>query len=276
MGNNVFTEEQLQEMLKNDQIYLDNEPDNDEDDMSFMDHLSEMRHRLTIIAVSFVVLFLLFYLNSNTLLNFVLNIARGLDYNLTYIKPQEIFVERIRLSFISALIVNIPMLMWHICAFVSPAFDEEKVANFKMILFCLITLALFVCGMFFSYKILMPAVFGVLHTIGDQSSVTGMVTVESFVSLAVTITLAIGFAFELPIATAILTFLGAITPELMKKGFSISVVLMFIISAIITPPDVISQCIVAVPLICLYVISIMVSLFVSKIHKIPTIEIEEE
>ena len=124
----------------------------------------------------------------------------------------------------------------------------------------LLGLILFCVGVLFAYKLMMPFMLRFLSTgIEGAEYIQTTTSIESYVSLCLTMFIIFGCVFEMPLVTIILAKMGIANPEIMKKGRGVAIVLIFLIAAIITPPDIVSQCFVAVPMCLLYFVSIFLS-----------------
>ena len=120
-------------------------------------------------------------------------------------------------------------------------------------------LALFCVGVLFAYKVTLPFMLNFLVTLEGTDYITASISIESYINLCLTMFIIFGCVFEMPLVTIILAKMGIANPEIMKKGRGVAIVLIFLVAAIITPPDIVSQCFVAVPMCLLYFISIFLS-----------------
>ena len=118
---------------------------------------------------------------------------------------------------------------------------------------------LFCVGILFAYKVTLPFMLNFLVTLEGTDYITASISIESYINLCLTMFIIFGCVFEMPLVTIILAKMGIANPEIMKKGRGVAIVLIFLVAAIITPPDIVSQCFVAVPMCLLYFISIFLS-----------------
>ncbi|MDD3875708.1 MAG: twin-arginine translocase subunit TatC [Bacteroidales bacterium] len=167
------------------------------------------------------------------------------------------FTAHMMVSFIASIIIVFPFLLWQLWLFIKPALFVEEREKIK----CFIAWAsmLFFIGILFSYYIIVPLAINFLGTYKVDAEVDNTITLMSYISSVTMITLAMGIVFQLPLLVAILTRIGILTPSYMKSNRKIVIVIILIVSAIITPPDVFSQLLVAFPLYGLYEISISIS-----------------
>ncbi len=225
-------------------------------EMELKDHIREMRNRLLVCIIFFVIAFALFMYKANDVLSLFLSLANGTDIRkqFAFLYPQEIFIQYLSISFLLAVIVSIPVILYEIGMFIVPAV-ERKVTFF---LFIILAGILFYIGMAFCIFIMLPFVMTYFAGINSQVQATGMISIEKYMSLIKTMILAFGVVFEIPVVTIIFSKIGIFTPERMAKFRSPFIVIAFIVGAMITPPDITSQIIVAVPMVVLYQISYII------------------
>lgn len=159
-------------------------------------------------------------------------------------------------------IMAFPLIIWEIWKFIKPGLydNEKKYAR----VFILVSSILFFVGVLFGYYIITPLSINFLGSYRVAEEIKNNIDLASYISLIKSSCLASGFIFELPVIAYFLTKLGLITPEFLKSKKKYAIVLVLILSAVITPPDVISQVIVFIPLYILYEFSILISKIVYK------------
>lgn len=159
-------------------------------------------------------------------------------------------------------ILAFPYILWLIWKFISPALyeKERKLAAS----FIIISSILFFIGVLFGYYVVLPLSINFFGTFNVSSAVLNQFTVDSYVSMVKTSLVGSGLVFEMPIIIYFLAKLGLVTPEFLRKYRKIAIVINLTIAAIVTPPDIPSQVIVSIPLIALYEISIYIAAVVSK------------
>ncbi len=165
-------------------------------------------------------------------------------------------------SITAGFIIAFPFILWELWKFVSPALYEKERKNIKY--FIAVASLLFFMGVAFGYYILTPLSINFLAHMTISPLVENSIDVNSYIGLVKTTSLATGLVFELPIVIYFLSKIGIVTPVFMRKYRKYAYVIILIIAAIVTPPDVISQIIVSIPLIILYEASIFISKFVGK------------
>jgi sec-independent protein translocase protein TatC len=164
------------------------------------------------------------------------------------------FFIPIKLAFFAALLVAMPYLIYQAWAFVAPGLYQSEKKLARPIL--LAAVALFYIGCAFAWFLVLPMVFGFLAMF-TPDTVTMIPDVARYLDFVLVILLAFGLSFELPVAVVILVVLGVVTPAQLREARGYVVVGVFILAAIITPPDVVSQLMLAIPLCLLYEIGII-------------------
>jgi|TARA_B110001454_G_C12719712_1_gene434202 sec-independent protein translocase protein TatC len=167
------------------------------------------------------------------------------------------FSTHIMTSIVAGFVVAFPYVFWEMWRFISPALhdDESSVAN-GVVFFSSI---LFLLGVLFGYYVVSPLSVHFLGSYQVSETVANQISLSSFISTVTTVCLANGVVFELPILVYFLTKIGLLTPQFMQTYRKHALVMTLIFSAIITPPDITSQILVALPLMVLYEISIKIS-----------------
>lgn len=159
-------------------------------------------------------------------------------------------------------ILAFPYILWQLWKFISPALYEKEKKHAKAFIF--IASLLFFLGVLFGYFVIVPMSVNFLATFSISTMVKNQFNIDSYVSMVKTAVIASGLFFELPIIIYFLTKLGLVTPDFLRKYRKYAIVIVLIIAAIVTPPDVVSQVTVAVPMLIIYEASIFISAIVAK------------
>lgn len=174
------------------------------------------------------------------------------------------FTMHITLSFTIGVILSFPFLIFQVWQFIKPALysNEQKTAS-GVVFFCSL---LFFMGVAFSYYLVLPLTYNFLinYTIADEGSIKNTIFVSSYMSTFVDLNLACGIMFQLPMFIYILSKLGIVRPELLLTYRKHAIVIIFVLAAVLTPADVLSMILVALPLLLLYQVSISISKRVEK------------
>lgn len=256
-------------------------------EMSFLEHLEELRWHI-IRSVSLIIIFAIvaFIMKdfiftdiifkpkmpdfwSNRMMaklgelvgTDVLNINQK-PLKLISLKMSDQFMMHFLVAIIVGLIISSPFIFFEIWRFIKPAlYDKERKHASGAVFF---TSLLFLIGILFGYFVIVPLSIDFLTTYSVSPEVENQINMRSYISTVTSITFASGFIFLLPIFSYFLSKVGILTPKFMRTYRRHSYVVMFIVAAIITPPDVFSQIMVAIPLVFLYEISIFISKVVVK------------
>ena len=184
------------------------------------------------------------------------------DWNLHNFTMAGQFSTHIITSLFAGLVIAFPYVFWELWRFIKPALYQKETKVTRGVVF--FTSILFSVGVLFGYYLVAPLSINFLGSYQVSSLVSNTIGLSSFVSTVTTISFANGLIFELPMLVYFLTKIGLLTPDFMRKYRKHAIVLTLILSAIITPPDVTSQVLVALPIIFLYEISIIISKRVLK------------
>lgn len=232
------------------------------EDMSLFGHLDELRKRLIIIVLVNVVAAILLFSQTELIMNYLLEVNPGME--LVYTTPSELLTVYIQLSFILAITLCSPITVYEIWAFIEKGlYDKEK----KAILFTLIFGAVFfIAGVAFCYFMVLPTTLEFFIRIAIEE-VSSMLSIKSYVSFVNTMLLSFGAVFEMPVVVFLFTHLGILKPDFLKKNRGLIIVAIFIFAAVITPPDVVSQLMLGIPMVLLLEFSILVSSAVYKKKK---------
>jgi sec-independent protein translocase protein TatC len=247
---------------------LTDDPDGDRA-MSFWEHLEELRRRLIYMLVAFVLGAGLAWNVREKLLTMLTlpfadawkGAALGGTASLHFPAPQSLFVAYMKLSLIAGLIFSLPIMLYQLWAFISPGlYSREKR---YAIPFVVSSCGLFALGSWFGWRFAFPAAFkyllGFSGKLGDHIIVQPSVMVDEYIEFVSRLLLAFGTVFELPVLVFFLSIAGLITHHHLIKFTRVFIVIAFAIAAVITPPDPLSQLILAIPLCFLYGISIGVA-----------------
>lgn len=236
--------------------------------MTLWEHLEELRTRIIRMMLSFVVGAIIAWLYKERLLEwltqpYVTAWNHGHQTGvaaLHFPSPAALFLSYVRLSAIAGLVFSLPLMLYQIWAFVAPGlYSKEKRYALP---FVFSSCALFAAGGWFGWKFAFPAAFQYLLSFAGkvgQLDVQPTVMISEYIEFVTHMLLAFGFAAELPVLVFFLAIAGIVTHLHLIKFFRYFVVVAFIISAVLTPPDPLSQLMLAVPLVGLYGISIGVA-----------------
>ncbi|OFX23481.1 MAG: twin arginine-targeting protein translocase TatC [Bacteroidetes bacterium GWA2_31_9] len=172
------------------------------------------------------------------------------------------FSTHLMVSIISGVIISFPFILWQFWLFIKPALKENEIRYSRGVIY--FASVLFFMGVLFGYYLIIPLTIEFFGSYYISGEVINQINISSFISSVTTVSLWSGIVFELPIVVYFLSKIGLITPSFLKKYRKHAIVVLFIIAAVITPPDVFSQLLVVGPLILLYEFSIIISKRVMK------------
>ncbi|MDQ0976276.1 sec-independent protein translocase protein TatC [Neobacillus niacini] len=239
-------------------------------ELQLVDHLDELRKRIIISAVAFVVFFIVGFIYVTDIYDWI---VRDLDVKLIVLGPSDIIWVYFMIATVIAIAGTIPVLASQLWMFVKPALKPiEKRITLSYIPALFI---LFIIGLSFGYFIIFPMVLEFLVNMGADMFVTNF-TAEKYFRFLMNMTLPFGVLFELPAVVMFLTALGIINPFVLSKIRKYAYFVLILIAIVITPPDFMSDFVVTLPLLLLYEISINLSKFVYKKRKKKMQEEEEE
>lgn len=258
-----------------------------EKEMSFLDHVEELRWHLVRSTGVVLVFSVIAFLMKNFIFNVILFAPKSANF-VTYrffckvsrffgteglciedipftfqsLAMAEQFSVHIWTSITAGFIISFPYIVYEFWRFISPGLYEKERKGARS--FIIISSFLFFLGVLFGYYVVTPLSVNFLGNYSVSDQVARNIKIGSYISLVRSSLLASGLIFELPIIMYFLTKMGLITPEFLKKYRKHALVLVLILAAVITPPDIISQVIVAIPILILYEVSIYISKIVIK------------
>ncbi len=251
-------------------------------EMSFWEHLEELRGHLIRSVAAILILSIVAFINKKIIFDYVILAPKdpqfitnrffcwvgkmlsldglcvgNFELLLQNINMSGQFMMHMYISIIVGLVAAAPYIIWEFWRFVKPALHSGEKKHSRGAV--LASSGLFIAGVSFSYFVIVPLTINFFGTYQISESVVNQINLDSYVSTIVSVTLATGLVFELPILVYFLTKIGILTPAFMKKTRKYMLIIVLTISAIITPPDVFSQILVSFPLFGLYEASIWIS-----------------
>ena len=227
--------------------------------MGFLGHLEELRWRLLKSVLTVVVLSIAAFYFSDRIITFI-KIPLG-DVQLYNIQVTGSFYAYLKVSLITGILASLPIVFYQMWSFISPGlYKKEKILILPLVL---MSTFLFLVGSAFCFVVVLPLSFKFLIGFSGELIVNN-ITIGSYISFVGLLLIAFGAAFQLPILAYVLGKIGLVTPKGLSKGRRYALITILISAAIITPPDVFTQVLLAAPLYFLYEISIMVVKFTGK------------
>ena len=235
-------------------------------------HIADLRKRLTISTITVVVMFFACFSFYEPILEWMMapvKHALPAGTSMIAVEIQETFFTAMKVAFFGGFIISLPVIFWQLWLFLAPGlYDHEKKLVVPFVFFATL---MFLLGASFAYYIVVPVGFDFLIAFGN-SVVSVLPSIGKYVGFFTKLLIGFGIAFELPVITFFLAKIGLVNDQMLKDFFRYAVVLIFIVAAVLTPPDVISQVLMAAPLLILYGVSI----YIAKVFNPAQKEEEEE
>ena len=253
---------------------MSNQPTHDEAEMTFGEHLDEVRKILVRVAIIFTLLFIVLFSLKGIVLDIVFApiretfptnrffawLAELVGSEALDINPENVelfnnkmagqFLLHIKSSIVGAFIVAFPYLIWELWLFVKPALPPHQ--RKRSIRYVLETPIWFVMGLLFGYYIISPLAINFLGNYQVSDQISNIIDVSSFMTTVISVSFAAAVAFQLPLLIRLLATMGIVSSNGMRQYRKVAAVALLIFAAIITPPDIISQCLIFVPCYILY------------------------
>ncbi len=230
-----------------------------DESQTVVDHLSELRTRIIIVVASIIIFSLISYQFIDKIITLAIEPANDLEF--IYITPSELFLTYVKTSLLSGTILSLPILLYQVWRFALPGITFKK--KIYMAIINILAIAFFCLGAFFAYKVIVPITLD-FFTKFSRLEIAPMFTFANYTSFLISLLLAFGIAFELPIIVMLLTQFNLITPIILKSTRKYIILAIFILAAILTPPDIVSQGLLALPMVFLLELSILISTLIYK------------
>jgi|SRR5690625_173232 len=229
-----------------------------EKEMHIVGHLSELRNRLMITGFAFIGFFIVAFIYIRDIYSFFEN---DIDFKLTVTSPGDIIWIYFTIAGLMAIVATLPVLSLQLWLFIKPGLTKrERRASLSYIPAIFL---LFVTGLVFGYFMFIKLILPFLLNLND-GMFNELFTVEKYFRFLFRVTIPFAILFEIPIIIMFLTSLGILTPTFLRKMRKYAYFILLIVGALVTPPDVVLQVLVAIPLFILYEISIYLSEFVHR------------
>ncbi len=230
-----------------------------EDKQPFLSHLEELRRRLITCAIAVGVGFGVSYFFAEQMFELLiapLKNAMPEGDKLVYTNLPEMFFTYLKVAFVAGILLAAPVVFYELWLFVAPGLYQKE--KRYLIPFVVSSTILFVGGSLFGYFVVFP--FGFQFFLGFASeSVKALPSVKQYFSFSVRLLLAFGLIFELPVFIFFLAKIGLVSTAFLRRNRKYAILLSFVVAAILTPPDVITQIMMAGPLVLLYEVGILVA-----------------
>lgn len=222
-----------------------------------MQHVLALRKVLLVsLGAAFVAFLLVFYLLCNPIMRFITEPIARRGIEMIYTTVSEALVTQLKVSLIGGIIAASPVILWQIWTFVKPALFEKERKSFRRWFFA--ALVLFLLGVVFCYTSVYSLAIDFFLVAGEDLA-TPMLSIDKYVSFLLSFMLPFGLAFQLPVAIYLTTKMGLTTAQSLASKRKYVILIIFIAAAFLTPPDVVSQLLLALPMLVLFEIGVFIA-----------------
>lgn len=230
--------------------------------LTIVEHLGELRKRLVISFVAIIICAFAAYRYIDKIIDMIIKPAGDLKF--IYLSPPELFMAYIKISLVLGLVISSPIILFQIWGFVKPGLKKKER---RYVISALLMGTIFLMmGVVFAYYIIVPMTIKFFTGV-TVDKITPTFSFANYIGFVSSLLLSFGLVFELPLLIILLTQLGLVTPRTLKKYRKFVILTIFIVAAILTPPDMISQVLMVIPMTFLYEFSIIVSTIIYKKKK---------
>ncbi len=228
-------------------------------EMTFFEHLGELRGRIIKALIGLIIALIICLVFVNWLVNNILLYpAKNAHMDLQNLRPFGLLFMYFQVAMAAAVVLSLPNLFYQFWQFISPALREKEKKYLVTIVF--FSTFCFLVGIVFAYFVMLPLTLTFVANFGADSIIKNQFAIDEYMDIIVSIMLACGVIFELPMISFFLSKIGILTPAFMRKYRRHAIVIIMFMAAILSPgTDPVSQIILAIPLVVLYEISIIVS-----------------
>ncbi len=265
-----------------DQVDVDKQQANQEEEMSFLDHLEALRWHLIRAVVAILVIAIAVFILDDFVVDEILLAHQDKDFityrffsgmidgfypkefSLQILKIEEMFITHLKVSILMGFVFAFPYVFWEIWRFIKPGLYENELKAARGMVF--ICSSLFILGVLFGYFVIAPFAVYFLsnYTPGSGENFVIDPSFSNYVNFIGMVCIPVGFVFELPVVVYFFSKIGLLTPDFMRAYRRHAIVIILLLAAMITPPDVTTQFLIGIPIYLLYEISIYVSARVVK------------
>lgn len=217
--------------------------------LTIMEHFTELRRRLIRVAIFVVLASIVGFVFAPRLLDVL-----AMEHVLIYIRPSEAFIAHIRLGLLAGIMASTPMIFYQVLAFLLPALSKRE--KLVLIVATIMMFFLFIGGLAFAWFLVFPIALDFFASFAHEQLLPWY-TVSDYVSFTSGFLLAFGLVFQLPLVFWVLGALGLVSSRFLRSGRKYAILIIVILAALITPPDVVSQILMILPMLVLFEFGIL-------------------
>ncbi len=231
-------------------------------ELTFVEHLEELRRRIIVSAILIIASAIFVFPFAPKILAVLKAPSSGVIGKLVFFDPAEAFMIHIKIAFFAGIVISMPVLLYQLWGFISPAIGSRTKKH--GLLFLSSSITAFILGASFGFFVLLPTAIKFLLSFSTES-LEPLISASSYVSFALGLTVGCGLVFEMPVLSFILSKFGIVNHRFLRRVWKYAVIVIFIVAAVVTPtPDIFNMTIIALPMLFLYELSIWVSRFSGK------------
>lgn len=231
--------------------------------LTLVEHLSELRKRIIIIFIAIILGAAVSYKYIDIIIEYMVRPAAKLEF--IYLSPPELFIAYIKIAITVGIIISSPISLMQIWLFVKPGLKKNERRYLLLALY--MGIVFFLVGAIFAYFTIIPITIEFFTQVSVEQ-IAPLFSFDSYLSFISSLLFSFGLVFELPLLIILLTQMNLVTANTLKKYRKIVILLIFIVAAILTPPDVVSQILLALPMVFLYELSILISAWIGRRKKL--------
>lgn len=230
--------------------------------MPLLDHLIELRKRLIYAIAAFMLVFVACFYFAKPIFTFLIQPLKDQGHEVVVLDIFEFFFVTVKMSAFLSLIVGFPLIATQLWAFVAPGLYRHEKSAFRP--FLIATPFMFYAGCAVMYYLVMPYVINFMLAMYMPAEIKATPRASDYLERVLQLVFAFGFAFEVPVLLTLLVRVGIVSTAALKAKRRYAIVIAFIVAAVLTPPDVVSQIALAVPLIIFYEVAILIGMAIEK------------
>ncbi len=238
----------------------------EEGTMSLAGHLQELRRRLVISVTAILGFSVLAFIFIQKFVDLMLRLSE--QFSFVYLTPAELVTAYLKLSVILGLVFASPIILWQVWAFVRPGLtDGERRSGLAALV---AGFGFFLLGALFCYVVVLPMTLSFFYGFNASTDITASISFNSYMTFVLGMLVVFGAVFEMPVLSFMLGRFGVIKAQWLRKGRKYAILIIFVVAAIITPPDAVSQIMTAIPMLALYELSAFVCARAEKMRPAET------